>query len=228
MKPIIATRILFVGAILTAIPVASQALQVSWQMTNVIVMDGPGGLPVEAIQSNPAGQPLILGRPELASGIKRFQPSLWDGSLVFHGSHTAHVADFWKNFRTFSAEVDVSFDSVNQDQTLLRVAGVWEIRLIGETGLPELQFIGWREPRRPQSVSLFGIEANKKYEIRAHMQMDGTMILELGSGESATTYLGQPPASSGEYPELFVGSSNPERFSRALQGSIHRLQIHAR
>jgi hypothetical protein len=203
------------------------ALDINWPMNSLVVVDDPEGAPVDAIQSEPSGHPLILGRPDPWSGTGRFNPSLQDGALVFLGPQTSYVSGFWKNFQAFTIEVDVTFDAVDQDQTLLRVAGVWEIRLVTETGDPTLQFIGWREPLKPQAAPLAGIEAGRKYALKARMEADGTMTFESDTGESATAYLDKSPGTTDQYPELFVGSSNPDRFVRGFQGAIHRLQISA-
>ncbi len=56
---------------------------------------------------------------------------------------------------------------------------------------------------------------------------DGTMTFESDAAGSATAKLGQPAAKGGTYPELFVGSSNPQKFARPLQGKISRLRINA-
>ena len=183
---------------------------------------------MEAIQSEPAGQPLIFGRPSPEAAVKRFQPSLQDGALVFSGPQTSHVPEFWKNYRDFTVEIDVTFDSVDNDQTLLRVTGCWEVRLLAEGVTPKLQFIGFRDPLKPVAAVLEGnIEAGQKYALKARMEADGTMSFESDIAGSAFAALGRPIADFGIYPELFVGSSNPERFERSLQGTISRLQIKA-
>ena len=222
------TKHLLATALLAVSPTTVPALDITWPMTTAVVVDSPQGIPVDAIQSEPAGQPLIFGRPAPEAAVKRFQPSLQDGALVFHGPHTSHVPEFWKNYRAFTVETDVTFDSVDKDQTLLRVTGCWEIRLLAEGVTPKLQFIGFREPLKPVAAVLEGnIEAGQKYALKARMEADGTMSFESDIAGSATATLGRPVADSNIYPELFVGSSNPESFSRPLQGSISRLRINA-
>jgi len=213
------------AAIFAMLTPTGMAIDISWPMNSLVVVDSPEGAAVDAIQSEPSGHPLILGRPDPWSGTGRFNPSLQDGALVFLGPQTSYVSGFWKNFHVFTIEVDVTFDSLDQDQTLLRVAGVWEIRLVTEVGEPELQFIAWRDPLKPQAAVLEGIEANKKYAIKARMEADGMMTLESDTGDSATAHLGRPASEFGAFPDLFVGSSNPDRFIRSLQGAIHRLRI---
>jgi hypothetical protein len=206
---------------------ATLALDISWPMTGTVTVDSAQGIPVEAVQSEPAGQPLILGRPAPATAVARFQPSLQDGALVFRGPHTAYVSDFWKNYREFTVEVEVTFDSVDAEQTILRVTNVWELRLVNEGGTPKLKFIGFREPLEPVAATLDGIEAGKKYALKARMETDGTMTLESDAAGAVAATLGRPAADFNTYPELFVGSSNPEKFVRALQGRISRLKFHA-
>jgi hypothetical protein len=226
MRPL-KTKHLLATALLAVSPTTSPALDITWPMTTAVVVDSPQGIPVDAIQSEPAGQPLIFGRPAPEAANKRFQPSLQDGALVFHGPHTSHIPEFWKNYRAFTVETDVTFDSVGEDQTVLRVTGSWEIRLVTEGGAPKLQFIGFREPLKPLAASLDGIEAGKTYTIKARMEADGTMTIESEATGSASVMLGQPVANWNTYPELFIGSSNPENFVRPLQGKISRLRINA-
>lgn len=218
-------RLTIPAAIFAILTTTGMALDISWPMNNLLVVDSPDGAPVDAVQSKPPGNPLILGRPDPESAAVRFKPTLQNGAMVFHGPQTSYVPGFWKNFQVFTIEVDVTFDAVDQDQTLLRVTGAWEIRLATETDVPELLFIGWREPLKPLAASLAGIEAGVKYALTARMEADGTMTLESDNGESATASLGQPVGTFGEYQTLFVGSSNPDRFVRAFQGTIHRLQF---
>jgi hypothetical protein len=220
-------RCLLATALLAMLPATVPALDITWPMTNVVVVDSPHGIPVDAIQSEPAGQPLLLGRPASAGAEKRFRPSLKDEALTFSGPQTSYVAGFWKNFRALTVEVDVTFDSVAKDQTLLRVTGVWEIRLLTGDGPPKLDLIGWRERLKPVAASLEGIKAGKKYVLKARMEADGTMTFESDAAGSATAKLGQPLAKAGTHPELYVGSSNPEKFIRPLQGKISRLRINA-
>ena len=220
------TRLLLAIPLLLALAATALALDISWPMTATVTMDGPQGVPVDAIQSQPAGQPIVFGRTE--TGNIRFQPALQKGALVFRGSQTSHVPKFWKNYRDFTVEAEVTFDSVDQDQTVLRVTGCWEIRLLTEGGVPKLQFIGFREPLKPVAAVLEGnIEAGKKYALKARMEADGTMKFESDAGGTAQAILGQPVSDASTYPELFIGSSNPENFSRPLQGSISRLRINA-
>jgi hypothetical protein len=222
------TRILLALALVALQPATSPALDVSWPMTASVVVDSPQGIPVEAVQSEPAGQPLILGRPAPQAAVKRFQPAVQDGALFFRGPQTSHVPEFWKNYRGFTVEVDVAFDSVEADQTILRVTGCWEIRLVTEGGAPKLQFIGFREPLKPVAAVLEGsIEAGQKYTLKARMESDGSMSFESDTAGSATATLGRPIADFGTYPELFVGSSNPENFVRPVQGAISRLRLSA-
>jgi hypothetical protein len=221
------TRILLTTALLGVLPATSPALDITWPMTAAVVVDSPQGIPVDAVQSEPAGQPLIFGRPAPEAAVKRFQPSLQDGALVFRGPHTSYVPEFWKNYRVFNVEIDVTFDSVGTDQTLLRLTGVCEIRLVTEGGSPKLQFIGFREPLKPVAASLDGIEAGKPYTFKARMEADGTMTVESEASGSASATLGRPVADFSTYPDLFVGSSNPENFIRPLQGRISRLRINA-
>ena len=221
------TRILLVTALVALLPTTTPALDITWPMNASVVVDSAQGIPVEAVQSKPAGQPLILGRPAPEAAVKRFQPVVRDGALVFRGPQTSHVPEFWKNYRAFTVEVDVTFESVDTDQTLLRVTGCWEIRLVTEGGAPKLQFIGMREPLDAVAAKLDGIEAGKKYALKARMETDGTMTLESDTAGSASATLGRPASDFSTYPELFVGSSNPEKFVRALQGSISRLRISA-
>jgi hypothetical protein len=223
------TRLLLTTALVAVLPATSPALDITWPMTASVVVDGPQGIPTEAVQSEPAGQPLIFGRPAPEAAVKRFQPSLQDGALVFRGPQTSYVPEFWKNYRVFTVEIDVSFDSVGTDQTVLRVTNVWEIRLVTEGGSPKLQFIGFREPLKPVAATLEGnIEAGQKYSLKARMEADGSMSFESDIAGSATATLGRPVADFGTYPELFVGSSNPDKFIRALQGNISRLRISAK
>jgi hypothetical protein len=220
------TKHFLATALLAVSPTTVPALDITWPMTTAVVVDSPQGIPVDAIQSQPAGQPLIFGRPAPEAAVKRFQPSLQDGALVFRGPHTSHVPEFWKNYRDFTVDVDVTFDSVDQDQTLLRVTGAWEIRLVNQGGVPKLQFIGFRDPLKPAAAVLEGnIEAGTKYALKARMEADGSMTFESDAAGSSFAALGRPIADFGIYPELFVGSSNPERFDRALQGKISRLRI---
>jgi hypothetical protein len=221
------TRLLLTTALVAVLTATSPALDVAWPMTTSVVVDGPEGIPTEAVQSEPAGQPLIFGRPAPEAAVKRFQPSLQDGALVFRGALTSYVPEFWKNYRVFAVEIDVTFDSVGTDQTLLRVTNVWEIRLVTEGGSPKVQFIGFREPLKPVTATLEGIEAGKKYSLKARMEADGSMSFESDTAGSAAATLGRPVADFGTYPELFVGSSNPDKFIRPLQGSISRLRISA-
>jgi hypothetical protein len=218
---------LLTAALLAVSPTTGPALDITWPMTTAVVVDSPEGLPVDAVQSEPAGQPLILGRPAPQTAVKRFQPSLQDGALVFRGRNTSHVPEFWKNYRDFTVEIDVTFDSVEEDQTLLRVTGCWEIRLINQGGIPKVKFIGLRGPLNPVAATLDGIEAGRKYEFKARMEADGTMTFESEATGSAAAMLGRPVADFKVYPDLFVGSSNPGLFSRPLQGNISSLRINA-
>ena len=222
------TRLLLATALLAVLPTTTRALDITWPMTASVVVDSAQGIPVEAVQSEPAGQPLILGRPAPQAAVKRFQPAVQDGALVFRGPQTSHVPEFWKNYQGFTVEVDLTFESVDADQTILRVTGCWEIRLITEGGAPKLQFIGFREPLKPVAAVLEGrIEAGQKHALKARMEADGSMSFESDIAGSAAATLGRPVADSNVYPELFVGSSNPENFVRPLQGAISRLRISA-
>jgi hypothetical protein len=221
------TRLLLAIPLLPALAATALALDISWPLTGTVPLGTPEGFTVEAIQSNPPGQPIVFGRPGPEAGNIRFQPSLQKSALVFRGPQTSYVAKFWKNYRVFSVEIDVTFDSVATDQTLLRVTNVWELRLVTEGGSPKLQFIGFREPLKPVAATLEGIEAGKKYSLKARMEADGKMNFDSDSAGSAQATLGQPAADFSNYPELFVGSSNPDKFARALQGNISRLRISA-
>jgi hypothetical protein len=53
------------------------------------------------------------------------------------------------------------------------------------------------------------------------------MTIESEATGSASATLGRPVADFSVYPDLFVGSSNPENFIRPLQGRISRLRINA-
>ncbi len=88
------------------------ALEISWPLTQIITAETPEGAVVDAIQSEPSGYPLFLGRPAEHAGMGGFQPLLQDGALVFGPNTTSYVADFWKNFQEFSFEVELKFDSV--------------------------------------------------------------------------------------------------------------------
>jgi len=133
-----------------------------------------------------------------------------------------------EKLQDFTVEVDVTFESVEADQTILRVTACWEIRLITEGGAPKLQFIGFREPLKPVAAPLEGsIEAGQKYAVKARMEADGSMSFESDIAGSATATLGRPVADSNVYTELFVGSSNRENFVRPLQGAISRVRITA-
>lgn len=219
------TRLLLAIPLLPALAATALALDISWPMTATVTVDSPQGVPVDAIQSQPAGQPIVFGRPGPEAGNIRFQPSLQSSALLFRGPQTSYVPKFWKNYRDFTVEIDVTFDSVAKEQTLLRVSGCWEIRLVNEGGTSRLQFIGFREPLKPVAATIEKIEAGKKYALKARMEADGKMNFESDSAGSAQAILGQPAANFNTYPELFVGSSNPEKFTRPLQGSISRLRV---
>ena len=203
------------------------ALELSWPLTQTVQTETPEGFSVESIQSEPPGHPLFLGRPAPQAGVKGFQPSLRDGALVFGPNTTAFAAEFWKNFRDFGFEVDLKFDTVEIDQTVLRVSGCWELRLAANQGRPALQFIGFREGLQAVDVSLEGIEAGKTYSLQGRMQADGTMTLESSDGESYTASLGQPPSDWVDFPDFYVGSSNPRATLRPFLGTISRLQFRA-
>jgi hypothetical protein len=203
------------------------ALDLSWPLTQATTAETPEGLSVEAIQSDPPGHPLFLGRPAPQAGIKALQPSLRDGALVFGPNTTAFAAGFWKNFKDFGFEVELKFDTVEVDQTVLRVSGSWELRLAANEGRPTLQFIGFREGLKAVDVSLEGIEAGKTYSLQGRMQADGTMTLGSSDGESYTASLGQPPAEWVDFPDFYVGSSNPRAALRPFLGTISRLQFRA-
>ena len=203
------------------------ALDISWPLTGTVPAETPEGFVVEAIQSEPPGYPLFLGRPAPEAGVKTFQPSLQDGTLLFGPNTTAFAADFWKNFKDFGFEVELKFDSTDADQTVLRVSGSWELRLAANDGNPLLIFIAFRDPLKPVEISLDGIEAGKTYSLKGRVQADGTMTLESSDGQSYTASLGQPPADWENFPELYVGSSNPRRAIRPFFGTISRLQFRA-
>jgi hypothetical protein len=203
------------------------ALEISWPLTQTTSAETPDGFSVEAIQSDPPGHPLFLGRPAPQAGVKGFQPALQDGALVFGPNTTAFAAEFWKNFKDFGFEVELKFDTVELDQTVLRVSGSWELRLAANEGRPALQFIGFREGLKAVDVSLEGIEAGKTYSLQGRMQADGTMTLESSDGESYTASLGQPPAEWVDFPDFYVGSSNPRAALRPFLGTISRLQFRA-
>jgi hypothetical protein len=203
------------------------ALELSWPLTQTTTAETPEGFAVEAIQSEPPGHPLFLGRPAPQAGVIGFQPALQDGALVFGPNTTAFAAEFWKNFKDFGFEVELKFDTVELDQTVLRVSGSWELRLAANEGRPALQFIGFREGLKAVDVSLEGIEAGKTYSLQGRMQADGTMTLESSDGESYTASLGQPPAEWVDFPDFYVGSSNPRAALRPFLGTISRLQFRA-
>lgn len=203
------------------------ALELSWPLTQTTTVETPEGFAVEAIQSEPPGHPLFLGRPAPQAGVKGFQPALQEGVLVCGPNTTAFAADFWKNFKDFGFQVDLQFSTVDVDQTVLRVSGSWELRLAANQDKPTLQFIGFREGLKAVDVSLEGIEAGKTYSLKGTMKADGTMTLESADGESYTVSLGQPPHDWVDFPEFYVGSSNPRHAIRPFQGTISRLQFHA-
>jgi hypothetical protein len=222
------TPLLLVGSALLGLLAPSVfALEISWPLTQTTMAETPEGFEVEAIQSEPPGHPLFLGRAAPQAGVKGFQPVLRDGALVFGPNTTAFAADFWKNFQDFGFEVDLKFDTVEVDQTVLKVSGCWELRLMTESGPPELNFIGFREGLRAVHVSLEGIEAGKTYSLQGRMQADGTMTLESSDGESYTVSLGQPPSDWVDFPGFYVGSSNPRATLRPFLGTISRLQFRA-
>ena len=79
------TRLLLAIPLLPALAATALALDISWPMTATVTMDGPQGVPVVAIQSQPAGQPIVFGRTGAGAGNIRFQPALQKGALVFRG-----------------------------------------------------------------------------------------------------------------------------------------------
>lgn len=203
------------------------ALEISWPLKELITAETPEGVVVDAIQSEPPGHPLFLGRSTPWSGMPSYQPSLQDGKLVFGPNTTAFAADFWKNFRDFGFEVDLMFDTVDVDQTVLKVSGCWELRLMTESGPPALHFIAYRESSRASSISLDNIEAGKQYRITVGMETDGTMTLETPEGEVFVRSLGQPPSDWSDFQGFYVGSSSPRAKMRPFQGTISRLRFHA-
>jgi hypothetical protein len=206
---------------------SAAAREISWPFNEIITAKTPEGFAVEAIQSEPPGHPLFLGRPAPQAGVKANQPALRDGALVCGPNTTAFAADFWKNFKDFGFEVDLVFDTVDVDQTVLKVSGCWELRLATESGPPALHFIGYREPLRAVSVYLDGIEAGKSYTIKAGMTADGTVTMVTPEGDVLSQSLGQPPSDWVDFQGLFVGSANPRAMMRPFQGTISRLQFHA-
>lgn len=204
------------------------ALEISWPLTQATMAETPEGFQVEAIESEPPGHPLFLGRAAPQAGVKVHQPSLRDGGLVFGPNTTAFAADFWKNFKDFGFEVELKFDTVEVDQTVLVVSGCWELRLAANAGSPELQLIGYRpSPLKAVAVSLEGIQAGQTYNFKGRMQADGTLTLESSDGESYTAQLGQPPSDWASVPEFYVGSANPRALLRPFQGTISRLLFRA-
>lgn len=219
--------ILVASALLGLLTPSALALEISWPLTQTATVETPEGFAVEAIQSEPPGHPLFLGRPAPQAGVKGFQPALRDGALGFGPNTTAFAADFWKNFKDFGFEMDLQFSTVDVDQTVLRVSGSWELRLAANQGKPTLQFIGFREGLKAVDVSLEGIEAGKVYSLKGTTKADGTMTLESADGESYTASLGQPPHDWVDFPEFYVGSSNPRHAIRPFQGTISRLLFRA-
>jgi hypothetical protein len=219
------TRLLLFTALLPALAATSPALDISWPMTGTVTVDSPQGTPVTAIQSVPAGNPLLLGRPAPATAVARFQPSLQSGALEFRAPHTSYVAGFWKNFRAFTVEMDVTFATVATSQTLVRASGCFEVRLVPEGSTGRLDFYGWSSPLPVVAASLGGIQAGKKYTFKARMRADGGMTLESDAGGFASAALGQEVGDFIIYPELYVGSAPPTQFIRPLDGSISRLRF---
>ncbi len=188
----------------------------------------PEGVVVDAIQSEPPGHPLFLGRPADHAGMRGFQPSLQDGALVFGPNTTAFAADFWKNFKDFGFEVELMFDTVDVDQTVLKVSGCWELRLMTESGPPALHFIAYRQSDRATSIALENVEVGKKYTIKAGMEADGTMTLVTPEGDVLMESLGQSPSDWSDFQGFYVGSSSPRARMRPFQGTIYRLQFQAK
>ena len=96
------TRLLLAIPLLPALAATALALDISWPMTATVTVDSPQGVPVDAIQSQPAGQPIVFGRSGPEAGNIRFQPSLQSSALVFRGPQTSYVPKFWKNYRDFT------------------------------------------------------------------------------------------------------------------------------
>ena len=203
------------------------ALEISWPLTQTTMAETPEGFQLEAIESEPPGQPLLLGRPSPNLGDPRFQPLWKKGSLTFGPTpNFAYVANFWKNSKNFTVEVDLQFDSVASAQTVLAVVGSWELRMDDNQGAPTLEWIAYRrEPLKPVAASIPGIEAGKRYTIQAKMKPDGQISLQVDGKSEASATLGEPPADWNVMSSLLVGSAGPEKFRRPLLGSIYRIQI---
>jgi hypothetical protein len=221
------TRLLLAIPLLPALAATALALDISWPMTGTVPLGTPEGFTVEAIQSNPPGQPLLLGRPSPNLGDPRFQPLWKKGSLTFGPTpNFAYVANFWKNSKNFTVEVDLQFDSVASAQTVLAVVGSWELRMDDNQGAPTLEWIAYRrKPLKPVAASIPGIEAGKRYTIQAKMKPDGQISLQVDGKSEASATLGEPPADWNVMSSLLVGSAGPEKFRRPLLGSIYRIQI---
>ncbi len=187
-------------------------------------VDGPIG-PVPALQSEPAGHPLIFGRSGDAPSPKRFFPVAADGALRFSGKATAYVPEFWKNPSGFTVTVDVEFDDVSTDQTVVLVTNVFDLRLTITNGEPALTLHAMRPPKPAVAARIDGIEAGRLYHVIASVSDTGEVSIHLDDGSTATADLEGSSSPWGAYPDLYVGSANPDKFSRPLRGSIHALSI---
>lgn len=205
-------------------PAFALASSFQWMPRNEVLVDGSAG-PIPAIQSIPSGTPLLFGRTEAYTRKPRFYPRVEDEGLVFNGLATAYVPAFWTNPEAFAVTVELAFDDISSDQTVILVTGVFDLRLSTTDDEASLEMYGYREASKPASVRIPGIKAGHRYNVRAGVSENGTLFLQHDGARPATTRLGQAPAHWEIYQDLYVGSANPQKFRRPFKGRIYSLSV---
>lgn len=200
------------------------AAEISWSPENEVFVDGKDG-PLSAISSKPPGHPLVFGRSGESAGKEKFFPVVEGNGLAFSGFATACVPGLWSNASDFSISLEVKFGRLDVDQTILMVSGVFDLRLSVNDGNASLDFIGVREPAKPLYLRAAGIEMDRVYRIVAAMDSSGEMVLRVDDVEAATGLLERPPSPPVLYPDLYVGSANPESYRRPFTGVIFSLSV---
>jgi hypothetical protein len=216
------THIILAATLCLSSPLA--AADIKWEIGEEVYVDGQGGA-LPAVPSIPPGHPLVFGRGGNYAGNQKYFPVSESEGLAFSGFGTAVVPGLWTNIAGFSIMLDVTFGRLDVEQSLVMVPGVFDLRLSVVDGIPSLDFIGVREPARPLYLKTTDVGEGSRLRIVASMNASGEMKLRVNETEVAAGSLGQPPSAPVMYPDLYVGSANPEVYRRPFTGVLHSLSV---
>jgi hypothetical protein len=230
MIPRFASLFGLVWLVMTAGLSAAQDSVWEWQARAEVWDDAPHG-PVPVAPASDPNQPgLVLGLPGTAFQ-ERYAPEFESGqadqadSYAFDGTAYAHVPDLWSNPAAFEGVIRFRPEDSENSQTLLLVSGVFDLRLEPEAAGKVSVVFYVLSGGRPTSIRSEPIPCGEWVDVTFGLRTDHTIFLHVGEAAPLEEILPGDLDPWNTYPQLFVGSSNPDRFLRPFTGAISAIRI---